>query len=361
MKLLSGKTRLSLAACAVLVVIIFSTKQVQRLHPWNPRTIATSEPLVTDRKNPRLDSMETPRLPVISSVSDGFTGPTAAHQPANGNPRVNPHQDLLDSGSSRSKSPAHAPASGSSSHSTPQRRVVLTTTNSGFLDFTENVLRSIVQTGAPANMTIVAEDEEAFRVLSETGDKMYQGLHVIKPESGELPSKGAAIDFGTNEYVNFINRRAKYVLGFIQQGFDLFFVDVDTYWFRDPFPYFEGDFDVALIRDSPKWGPYNGGCMYYRPTERTVQLLKTWIRAMETQTKHEQDQAILNQIIRKKKVPRLRIRHLLDKNFPGGRLYATRNNTCFDMSEAVVFHATWIPGHDKKMEMMKKCGMWLDK
>ncbi|XP_038065459.1 UDP-D-xylose:L-fucose alpha-1,3-D-xylosyltransferase 1-like isoform X2 [Patiria miniata] len=363
-RILASKTGRSFAVCAVIVLIIFGPKYAQQHFRTRPVTLSQPEfsPIVRTSV-PLLDSqsVENSRPRDVSSPNDSLRNETPPQQLTNGSSPANSSAQLLDSESPTVNSSANelpAPSSAGKTN-TSQRRIVLTTTNSGFLDFTENFLLSIVQTGVHPNVTIITEDEETYRVLSETGDKRYPGLQLIKPD-GRLPSKGEAIDFGTEEYVNFINRRPKYVLSFIQQGFDVFFIDVDTFWVRNPFPYFQGNFDVAFIRDEPKWGNFNGGCIYYRPTERTVQLLKRWIEAMETQKVHKQDQAVLNEIVRQRNVSsKLRIKQLFERNFPSGRLYVKGNNTCFDMSDAVVFHASWIAGHEKKMAMMQKCRMWL--
>ncbi|XP_038044636.1 uncharacterized protein LOC119719299 [Patiria miniata] len=238
------------------------------------------------------------------------------------------------------------------------RRIVLLVTNQGFLDFTDNLLRSIEKSGCHPNITIVAEDQASFQNLSSRQDG---GPLVIKPpDFNSRPQEQDALDFGVVDYVKFINRRPKYVLDFIQRGFEVFFVDSDAYWFKDPSPYFQGDFDVAYAKDSPH--DFNAGVGYYKPTPNTVKFLEFWIQQMTAQAKSKKpkaDQDVMKMIIRSKHIRNLRVKGLNQESFPCAKHFSKTNECDNYTSESAVFHAAYLPGHDKKKAMFQQCNLWL--
>ncbi|XP_022084717.1 UDP-D-xylose:L-fucose alpha-1,3-D-xylosyltransferase 1-like [Acanthaster planci] len=242
-----------------------------------------------------------------------------------------------------------------------QRRastVVLTTTNNAFLDMTENWLASIRRTRACPNITVVAEDQQAYRFLSR---KAVVGLHIQQTGSGLSTAK--KLVFNTKEYKKFVNKRQRYILRFLEQGWEVLFSDVDTFWLRDPFPFLQGNFDMALevdeYRQKGKKGSfYCAGFVYFRPTERTLRFVREWIRFMEADEKLRPDQVVMNLLIAEKKVPRLKLQVLNSDRFPNGKLFF--NETWRrDKRGIVVVHNNWIIGHDPKVERFRNNSMWL--
>ncbi|XP_038073067.1 UDP-D-xylose:L-fucose alpha-1,3-D-xylosyltransferase MGP4-like [Patiria miniata] len=230
------------------------------------------------------------------------------------------------------------------------------------MDFTVNLLMSIERTGARPDVVVVAEDEQSFKELSL---HPHPGLQVVKPHniSGvNIDSKNAHyLKFGTGDYNKFVNRRPKYILEFVQRGYEVFFLDADTFWFRDPFPYLEGNFDIAYYND--RFDMYNMGVAFYRPTNRTLRFLKHFALTLETQKKVIPDQNVMNTIIRSQYIPDLRIKHLNNENFPNGGFFfpffPNMTKCREDTSTTVVFHAAWISGHKNKKKAFQTCHMWL--
>ena len=213
---------------------------------------------------------------------------------------------------------------------------------------------SIEKIGIHPNITVIAEDQVSFQNLSAH----RFGLNVIKPPgSEELPKEEDPTVFGSADYTRFINRRPRDIHHFIQQGLEVFFVDVDTYWFKDPYPFFEGVFDVAYPKDSPAL--YNAGVGYYKPTNRTVAFLRCWIEILGTQRKLQQDQTVMNRLIKSKYVPHLSIRHLDGRNFPSARIFFKRKRCQTDVTKVIVFHAACLQDHGNKKDMFKQCNLWL--
>ncbi|XP_022080109.1 UDP-D-xylose:L-fucose alpha-1,3-D-xylosyltransferase 3-like isoform X1 [Acanthaster planci] len=260
-----------------------------------------------------------------------------------------------------STQPLAKPGSASSNHeagpSGKQPRVVLLVTNQGFVDFTENLMRSMERASSHPNITIITEDQASFTNFSIRQPR----VHVIKtPDLKSVPEKQDAFDFGVKGYVQLINRRPGYVLGFLQKGFEVFFVDSDSFWFKDPFPYFQGDFDVAYPKDAP-WA-YNAGIGFYKPTAASIRFLKHWIQTMATQAKTKKpqiDQFVMNSIIRSRRIRGLRVRHLKDINFPCAKYYSKTQKCDNYTTDTVLVHAAYLAGHELKKTMFEQCKLWL--
>ena len=231
-------------------------------------------------------------------------------------------------------------------------KVVLTTTNAAFIDFTDNWLESVRRTRACPNITIVAEDDQTMAYYSnKTGQ--YPGLRVIKTRFGTVSPE--ILQFNSEPYKKFVNKRQKYVLPLIQNGYEVLFTDVDTYWLKDPFPYFTDDFDLAVERDLPKF--YCAGFVYFKPSKNTIAFLREWIDFMTTDKSLKPDQKVMNDLMKKKKIPGLNVKILDSANFPNGKLFFNEKWRG-DKKEIVVVHNNWIVGHDTKVERFKSCGMW---
>ncbi|XP_038061661.1 uncharacterized protein LOC119732270 [Patiria miniata] len=233
-------------------------------------------------------------------------------------------------------------------------KVVLTTTNAAFLDFTDNWLESIKRTGACPNITIVAEDDVTLTYYTKRLTD-YPGLHVVRTDSGVTSSK--PLIFDTPIYRHFVNKRQRYIQEYLHNGYEVLFTDVDTYWFRDPYPFFEGNFDLAVEEDISRF--YCAGFVYFKPTNRTLKFLQDWIQFMESDTRLKPDQEVMNKLIEQRKVPRLKVRVLDSKHFPNGKLYSSREWRGYHKRDVVVMHNNFIIGHDKKLERFHNYGLWL--
>ncbi|XP_038073686.1 UDP-D-xylose:L-fucose alpha-1,3-D-xylosyltransferase MGP4-like isoform X2 [Patiria miniata] len=237
----------------------------------------------------------------------------------------------------------------------PKRKIVLTTANTGFLDFTQNMLLSIQRVGIHPEVVVICEDEATYKFLL----KHRYGLHVLKPPNA-IPEAAGVLNYGVPDYVTLVNNRPKYTYEFIKQGFEVFFVDSDTFWFRDPFPYFKGDqYDVAFMRDYRK--VFNAGVGFYRPTNRTEYFLRLWSWVLETQPKIRHDQHVMNYILSSKISPDIKIRSLSFQVFPTCKiLYDWDHEVCRNVTKkTALFHAAFVPDHDNKRKVFDICKIWL--
>ncbi|XP_022109327.1 UDP-D-xylose:L-fucose alpha-1,3-D-xylosyltransferase MGP4-like [Acanthaster planci] len=243
--------------------------------------------------------------------------------------------------------------------------VLLTTTNLAFLDVTLNMLESIKRTGVCVNTTVIAEDKKVFEQLYKRteGDP---ALTVLLTNSGEMD----VIEHPRShrsQYYGLMNKRQAYILGLLTEGYEVLFSDADTFWFRDPFPFFDGDFDISLIDSVNPFGVRSGrsnfcaGFVYFKPTNVTLQFVKAWVDQLENNKKrgnYSPDQNVMNALLKNDKPVYVKIKPLDTNIFPYGPkfydLLARKANY-----STVVMHAASIRGHEAKVTKFKSSNMWL--
>ncbi|XP_071792415.1 uncharacterized protein [Asterias amurensis] len=233
-----------------------------------------------------------------------------------------------------------------------KKTVVLTTTNAAFIDFADNFLESVRLTKTCPNITIIAEDDLTSQHYEK---RIGAGLHILKTNSGKTSS--GRLQFDSEDYRKFVNKRPSYILSFLEKGYNVLFTDVDMFWLKDPFPFFDGDFDMALARDSSRY--FCAGFVYYKSTKTTIKFLKVWIDFMKSDPKLTPDQEVMSEFLNNKKVPGLKLKILSSDNFPNGALFFNDKKQQTKNKDVVVVHNNFIKGHDVKIERFKRVNMWL--
>ncbi|XP_038047357.1 UDP-D-xylose:L-fucose alpha-1,3-D-xylosyltransferase-like [Patiria miniata] len=235
--------------------------------------------------------------------------------------------------------------------------VVLTTTNAGFLDVTENMLESIKRTRACPNITVIAEDEPSYQRLTQR-IQSQPGLHVQRTPIGVTVSK--SLKLHSRKYNRLVRRRPRYILDLLKKGYDVLFVDSDTFWFKDPFKDFQESFDIAMHNDDVNITIFCAGFAYYRPTENTLRFVTEWLRLLDKEKQPKTgDQSTMNKLISRKLIPKLKIKTLNETNYPDGRKYFLQAGWREAHSDTTVLHLTFIFGHDAKVAKLKEFGFWL--
>ncbi|XP_022089155.1 UDP-D-xylose:L-fucose alpha-1,3-D-xylosyltransferase 1-like [Acanthaster planci] len=233
--------------------------------------------------------------------------------------------------------------------------IVLVTTNAGFLDVTENMLESVKRARACPSITIIAEDELSYQILTKRM-KSQRGLHVQRSDLGATESK--SLMFDSPQYTQFVRRRPHYVLSLLEKGRDVLFVDSDTFWFKDPFEDLQGNFDIAMHNEKDNVAAFCDGFAYYRRTNNTLRFVREWVRLLNSHT-WLPDQRIMNQMISEKRVPGLKIKTLNETNYPDGRKYFHWVGWREKHNDTTVLHLTFVKGHDAKVKKLKEFGWWL--
>ncbi|XP_022089110.1 UDP-D-xylose:L-fucose alpha-1,3-D-xylosyltransferase-like [Acanthaster planci] len=235
--------------------------------------------------------------------------------------------------------------------------ILLTTTNAGFQDMTTNMLESIRRVRICPNITIIAEDEQSYKYLT---DKVASpGVHIQKTDSGVMTSDRLRV-YG-RVYIQFVKKRARYILNFLNKGYDVLFTDVDTFWFQDPFPDFRGNFDIAMRQEAPPSSltpVFCNGFGYYRATENTLAVVREWVRLMSTTHKKTMDKDVLNLVIKNRK-PAVRMKSLDSVKYPDGRVFRDKGWVKKRANTTVVLHLSSVFGHNSKLKKLKDNGLWL--
>ncbi|XP_038044687.1 UDP-galactose:fucoside alpha-3-galactosyltransferase-like [Patiria miniata] len=240
--------------------------------------------------------------------------------------------------------------------------VMLTTANLAFVDVVLNMLESVRRVGVCINTTVIAEDRKAYDLLLKYA-KSDPAVHVQLTNSGEMdviehPRRHRS------QYYGIMNKRQSYMLALLEQGLEVLFSDSDTYWFRDPFPHFQGDFDMCLRGHTPtriiKKTDFCAGFIYLKPTNATIQFVRGWVGVLDSNKKkgsYTADQSVMNGLLKADKPVHVNIKMLEENLFPWGP-------TFFDSKwqkenhPTVVMHAASIRGHPAKLSKFKAFGMW---
>ena len=242
----------------------------------------------------------------------------------------------------------------SKSFSTAVRKLVLlTTTNAAFLDFTDNWLESIRRVGPLPFTVIVREDDVAFDHLINLPD-----THVLR--TGNISTTKCLLH-GTPKYKVLVNKRAKYILDLLKDGYDVVFNDVDSVWLQDPLPYLDNDYDLCAQLDQ-YWKPKYicAGFMYYKSCNNTIQLVEKLIDMMKNHKDAIPDNTLLNTIIRKRMIKNLKLKHFDANKFLSGMYYFDDNwrRKHTQVLDPVMIHNTFAFGHDSKVERFQRLGLW---
>ncbi|XP_022084582.1 UDP-D-xylose:L-fucose alpha-1,3-D-xylosyltransferase 3-like, partial [Acanthaster planci] len=233
------------------------------------------------------------------------------------------------------------------------RPVVLATTNKAFLDFTANWLESIRRIATRPKILIVAEDRETQRFLYGR-----PGVHVVVSRGFDTPAE--QLPWDSPIYNAMVNKRPAYIYQLLQRGHDVLFSDVDTVWLNDPFPYFQGDFHVAVEEDQHKpYVAYCAGFVFFRAAEKTREFVREWLRRLHRSKTKISDQVLMNEMLTKNQIPGLRTMVLPSEIFPNGKLFfMTPGWRQLHRQSAAVVHNNWIQSKEKKLQRFKDHGLW---
>ncbi|XP_022092968.1 UDP-galactose:fucoside alpha-3-galactosyltransferase-like isoform X2 [Acanthaster planci] len=241
--------------------------------------------------------------------------------------------------------------------------VMLTTANLAYVDVVLNMLESVKRVGICINTTVIAEDPKAYDILS-TYAKGDPAVYVQRTNSGEMD----VIEHSRrhrSQYYGIMNKRQAYILSFLEKGFEVLFTDSDTFWFRDPFPHFQGDFDMCLRGFTPtrivKKTNFCAGFIYLKPTKATIQFVKAWVEILDSNKKkgsYPADQSVMNGLLKGDKPVHVNIKMLDADLFPWGPTFFNPKWQKQNHS-TVVMHAASIRGHPAKLKKFREFGMWL--
>ncbi|XP_041453573.1 UDP-D-xylose:L-fucose alpha-1,3-D-xylosyltransferase 3-like [Lytechinus variegatus] len=234
--------------------------------------------------------------------------------------------------------------------------IILATTNTAFLDFTENWLESLKRVNITDHVNIIAEDKSAYEELSKRSDIK---LKIFLTNETNVPA--TFLRFGTEKYIQMVNKRPMYVLSYLRKGIDVLFSDVDTVWLQNPMPFFYGEYDIHIGRDvyEKERNDVCAGFVYYSATNAAINLVVKWIDLIQAKPKIN-DQILLNQLFKNKYIrTALKVNYLDQRKFVNGKDYFNPEWRMKNSNiKPVVVHNNWIIGHDIKIQRFKNVSMW---
>ncbi|XP_059279724.1 uncharacterized protein At4g15970-like [Lycium ferocissimum] len=234
------------------------------------------------------------------------------------------------------------------------RTVILTTLNEAWAA-PDSVLDLFLESFRIGNHTrellnhlvIIALDEKAFsRCLA-----VHTHCYALVSEGVDF-SKEAY--FMTHDYLKMMWRRIDFLKDVLEMGYNFVFTDADVMWFRNPFPHFYEDADFQIACDHFLGNPEdvenrpNGGFLFVRSNNRSIEFYKFWYTSRETYPDlHDQD--VLNNIKYDSFIIDIDLKmRFLDTTYFGGFCEPSK-----DLNEVCTMHANCCFGMESKLHDLR--------
>ncbi|XP_060603234.1 uncharacterized protein LOC132756235 [Ruditapes philippinarum] len=183
------------------------------------------------------------------------------------------------------------------------------TVNDGYFDFFQNWIHFYNKLQLNFPLIVIAEDDDVFLKLHQLNAQSVFTL--VRSWRNSLRS---AVVYGSKEFNELASGRPTYILTYLETGTNILYTDTDSVWLQDPFPYFQGPFDMWMQVDGP--GNLCTGLMAIKSNNESIKLMRLWEAALKKRL--DIDQTVFNQVFTNSTI------HLkpLDRNlFPSGNLY----------------------------------------
>lgn len=239
------------------------------------------------------------------------------------------------------------------------RRVVLVMANGHFMDMLRNWYYYATPYLSDMDLVVVvAEDREAEHQLEQDGTwtmvDTNGSLHLSKRRLIMAALRPPNLDYGSAAFSELVDQRPLQIKNVLKMGCTVLYTDIDTVWKRDPFKAIEalGRYDLYVPDDdcgnlaTAKWY-FCTGFLYLQPTPGVVRLLEDWDRRLEPGGTNQQP---FNGALRASVGVSWKI--LPFEQFPPGCKADDHFPT------AVVLHANWRRGKQKKIEFLRERGYW---
>ena len=171
---------------------------------------------------------------------------------------------------------------------------------------------------------------------------------------------------GFNELVS---RRPSILLQELYSGGpNVLYMDLDVFLLQDPRSLFLGDYDFWAAeannraqKSSQHW-VINSGFLALRPTTSTIECLTRWKNKLQESKVAVTNQGPLNEVVTRMETERqLRVKLLLSRVFPVGKMYRDQDNgnlTALD-KDVVAFHNNFCSTSKTcKIDRAKALGLW---
>ncbi|XP_053391059.1 uncharacterized protein LOC128553886 [Mercenaria mercenaria] len=222
---------------------------------------------------------------------------------------------------------------------------LLVTVNNGYFDFFKNWIHFYRRFNFNYTLIVIAEDDIVFFKLQKLGGKL------ITLVRGRRNTSSEAVVFGSRAYGELASGRPSYMLRYLQNGVNIVYADLDAVWLRNPFPYFNGNFEIWMPSDG-RPGNLCAGLMAIKSSKETITLMQEWKASLNKHPKG--NQYAFNQVV---KYSQVRLKTLDMNLFPSGKLYFKKFND-EQRRKVVIVHNNWIKGHPAKLQRFKTYKLW---
>ncbi|KAM0890514.1 hypothetical protein ACQ4PT_027001 [Festuca glaucescens] len=146
------------------------------------------------------------------------------------------------------------------------------------------------------HVLIVAVDPGAFRRCRS----VHRHCYLLRRSPGAVDYSDEK-HFMTKDYLDMMWGRNRFQQTILELGFNFLFTDIDIMWFRNPLRHIAITSDIAIASDVFNGDPEsmrnlpNGGFLYVRAANRTVEFYRRWRRARRRFPEGTNEQEILGQ------------------------------------------------------------------
>jgi len=233
--------------------------------------------------------------------------------------------------------------------------VVLVTVNTQFFDMFKNWLGSAKPFLQDKRLMVIAEDSQVAEPFEKFVGPLRSNMNITLLR-GVIDLAGSPEGHGSEAYGLIVMQRPLHILELLKQDHSVLYVDIDTFWQKDPFLDIKAanEGELYMIFDHPgEARPFCTCFLYVKPTRATMRLMQAWKDNMAGMTSN---QGVFNDQLKK-----LQSSHethvsaviLPVHQFPFGGLAKVEST-----ENATVLHANWMKGMDTKIDFFKKRGAW---
>lgn len=235
------------------------------------------------------------------------------------------------------------------------KSLMTTVTNSGYLLYTMNMLKSLEQFDLDRKILLFCIDKNASKILSGLG---YNTFCIDDKELGNF------CPWNSKGYDRICYLKLELIYRVLSLGKNILLVDGDIVFLRNPLDdilKWSSDkiFDVWVQNDSQENRNTMNMCtgyMYIKSNDRLIEMYdcvsELGQRKYMTCALDNNDQSYFNKFVK----PGCLMEPLLLEKYPNGKIYY---DNCESMNDtAILVHFNWVQGH-LKMAKMKEHKMWL--
>lgn len=236
--------------------------------------------------------------------------------------------------------------------------IMVTLTNSGYLLYTLNLLKSLQPFGLDKKVFVVCMDTPVAETLQQ------RGYHA---HSENQDSLSRFCPWNTKGYDEICYMKLRVIHKLLSMGKHVLLVDGDVVFQKDPLEDLKrlgalGDvpvYDVYVQNDAQRNQDTTNLCtgyMWIRATPVTLQMYDCVSPVGQERYRRcafdNNDQTYFNRHVK----PFVRVYALPLEDYPNGKMYVENKARIHD--RCVLVHFNWLKGHEK-LVTMKRHGMWL--